>query len=93
MTQLDWDHFAQAQGRVYRIESPDGTLELTLETVEKLEPSLRDGGSFRLEFRGPGEFVLPQATYRFSGPAGDYDMFIVPVARDSARTVYEATFN
>jgi hypothetical protein len=54
---------------------------------------MREGGAFRLEWRGPAEPVLDQAIYRFRRGEQSFDMFIVPVGRDAQGTLYEAIFN
>jgi hypothetical protein len=49
--------------------------------------------SFALTFRGPGEPLLPQATYAFRHSTLELlEIFIVPVARDADGSTYEATF-
>ena len=93
MRTLTWDQFAGAEGTSFWVRgngSPD--LELVLETAAELPASGREGGSFRLEFRGPSEPVLPQAIYLFERGGEDSAIFIVPVARDQSGTLYEAVF-
>lgn len=55
-----------------------------------------DGGktAFRLEFSGPPEPVLAQATYRMQhAELGALDIFIVPIAQDESAATYEAIMN
>ncbi|AQR74749.1 DUF6916 family protein [Sphingomonas sp. LM7] len=80
-------------GTVYDVAAGDAAYPLALDKVQALSDSGREGGSFRLEFVGPGEPILPQAIYRFSdgGDAG-HDIFIVPVGRDANGVRYEAVF-
>ena len=60
--------------------------------LELTEVSGRDPG-FALTFRGPATPRLPQATYRFARPGeAPRDIFIVPVAGDGEKTLYEAIF-
>jgi len=92
MLQLRWSDFAGAEGTVYQIRVDDAELDLTLETAEELPPSGRSEGSFRLEFRGPSDPILPQAIYRFRRGDESADIFIVPVGRDARGTLYEAVF-
>ena len=54
--------------------------------------SSRSAGSFRLEFRGPCDPILPQAIYHFRREAEFADIFIVPVGQDARGTLYEALF-
>jgi hypothetical protein len=81
-----------ATGAVYTVSAGERDLSLALDRVQPLSDSGREGGSFRLEFVGPGEPVLPQATYRFSNGEMEHDIFIVPVARDEGGVRYEAVF-
>jgi hypothetical protein len=92
MEQLRWSDFAGGEGTVYHIDVDGNQLPLTLETAAELPPSGRAEGSFRLEFRGPGEPILPQAIYRFRRDHESADIFIVPVGRDARGTLYEAVF-
>ena len=66
--------------------------------VELIE--LKDGypspglEQFSLKFQGPGEFILPQKTYRMEHErSGAFDLFIVPIGRDKDKSYYEAVFN
>lgn len=50
--------------------------------------------AFRLEFSGPAEPLLAQATYRIQHPeVGGVDLFIVPLAQDAVSATYEAVVN
>ncbi len=67
---------------------------LTLEQATQIASAGRAGGSFRLDFVGPCDPVLPQAIYPFrrgeeQEPA---EIFIVPVGRDDRGTRHEAIF-
>jgi len=93
MQHLAWHDFDGAQGNVYRVDSDAGQLEFTLETVAELPSSGRAGGSFRLEFRGPRDPIMPQAIYRFHRGDEFAEIFVVPIGRDEKGTLYEALFN
>jgi hypothetical protein len=80
-------------GEPFEIVFEDGTIPVVLETVQGLPRSMREGGAFRLEWRGPGEPLLDQAIYRFRRDERLFDMFIVPVGRDARGALYEAIFN
>jgi hypothetical protein len=80
-------------GEPHDIVFADGTLPVVLEKAQALPRSLREGGAFRLEWRGPADPVLEQAIYRFRRGDALFDMFIVPVGRDDRGTLYEAIFN
>jgi hypothetical protein len=79
-------------GTVYDVRAADTVFPLTLDKGLALSDSGRAGGSFRLEFVGPPEPVLPQAIYSFANDGTEQDIFIVPVARDANGTRYEAIF-
>lgn len=79
-------------GTVYTVSAGDRTWPLALDKAQPLSDSGREGGAFRLEFLGPGEPVLPQATYSFSNGEAEHDIFIVPVSRDAGGVRYEAVF-
>jgi len=92
MQQLAWSDFAGAEGSVFHIDAGDGQIALALETAAELPSSGRVGGSFRLEFRGPVDPVLPQDIYRFHREGESCEIFVVPVGRDESGTLYEAIF-
>ena len=94
MRALTWDDFASAAGTAYSVAAGSHEHELVLDRAEKIASAGRDGGAFRLEFLGPADPVLPQATYAFRR-AGDepLEIFVVPVGRDASGTRYEAIFN
>ncbi|TGX53391.1 hypothetical protein E5A73_11125 [Sphingomonas gei] len=90
MTALRFSHFIA--GTVYTVSSGDQAWPLALDKVQPLSDSGREGGSFRLEFLGPADPVLPQATYSFSNSDATQDIFIVPVGREGGGIRYEAVF-
>jgi hypothetical protein len=92
MREMSWEDFADAAGRSYTIQAGGNAVELTLDRVQELPPSGRTGGSFRLEFLGPLEPLLPQAIYPFSDGDGVFEIFVVPVAREPSGVRYEAVF-
>jgi hypothetical protein len=66
---------------------------LELIAAEPLAGSDREGGAFRLEFRGPFDPILEQATHALRGPDGESDeIFLVPIGREPDGTRYEAVF-
>lgn len=91
--ELSLKDFEGRVGEPYELVFADGTLPIVLEKAQELPRSVREAGAFRLEWRGPGEPILAQATYRFRRGEETFDMFMVPVGRDSAGTLYEAIFN
>jgi hypothetical protein len=79
-------------GTVYDVLAGDAVLPLTLDKAQALSDSGREGGSFRLEFLGPDEPLLPQAIYRFMNGGAEHEIFIVPIARNAGGVRYEAIF-
>ena len=74
---------------------PDTGESVDLELIE-----LKDGYAlpgqeqFSLKFRGPGQAILPQKTYRMDHDRiGPFDLFIVPIGRDEDALYFEAIFN
>ncbi|HEY0314623.1 MAG TPA: hypothetical protein VGC56_19270 [Allosphingosinicella sp.] len=93
MTGVKQGDFEGAVGESWEVDGPEGTIvPLTLEVVQPLPRATREGGAFRLEWSGPGDLVLPQATYAFSRGGERSDIFIVPIARVEDRIRYEALF-
>jgi len=85
--------FADAVGAAFSIAAGDEALELTLERADALPAWSPETESFRLQFRGPFDPILPQATYSLEREGEAFEIFIVPIARDEAGTRYEAIFN
>jgi hypothetical protein len=80
-------------GDSYDVDHDGAVQPLELIKAEVLPGSSREGGAFRLEFRGPFEPILPQATHALRGEGGDArDIFIVPIGREPEGTRYEAVF-
>ena len=82
-----------AVGDAFEIVFTDGSLGLTVDLVQPIPHAPRQAGGFRIEFIGPASPLLPQATYPLSRGGEIREIFIVPVARDSSATRYEAIFN
>jgi hypothetical protein len=92
MQNLAWTDFAGTEGSVFQVEIDGGRLDMTLEKAAELPSSGRPEGSFRLDFRGPADPLLPQAIYRFHRSGESAEIFIVPIERDARGTLYEAIF-
>jgi hypothetical protein len=92
VTALSIDDFRPRLGETFAAEGEAGAAALTLVEATPLADSGREGGSFRLEFAGPLEPVLPQAIYGF--PLGEprADIFIVPIGPKAGAMRYEAIF-
>jgi len=86
--------FGEAKGATYIVTggtlAEGDRLELVLSEVR---PHREDEDRpFSVEFRGPLEPQLPQATYAFERDGVTSDIFIVPVERKDSGVVYEAVF-
>ncbi|MEG3181829.1 DUF6916 family protein [Sphingomonas sp. LT1P40] len=86
------DDVAERVGTAYTIFAGDVPVLLTLDLVESLNDSGRVGGSFRLEFVGPVQPILPQGIYRFSVVDAEHDIFVAPISSGAQGTRYEAIF-
>ena len=81
----------------------DTKFTLVLEGVEPLELKLsrvsdliesNGAESFSIVFKGPGEFVLRQNTYRLEHDVmGAFEILLVPIGKDEQGVDYEAVFN
>ena len=79
-------------GDTFEVEAGGQVHVLTVAVVEELPRAARDGGAFRLEFAGPPQPILDQATYTMRGSRRSDDIFIVPVAANAEAVTYEAVF-
>ena len=93
--------FKNLLGTKFRVllDDVEGAPEVELELDEvapfpTLSHSRSDVGRFSVYFYGPGDFFLPQRTYRLEHEQlGESDIFLVPVARDQRGYRYEAVFS
>ena len=54
----------------------------------------RGWNAFHSGFQGPAEVFLPQHIYSLAHEQmGDFDLFLVPIARDERGFRYESVFN
>lgn len=91
MTGYRLEEFGVGDG--FSLDHGGGAHRLELIKAEPLPGSQREGGGFRLEFRGPFEPILPQATHLLRGTDGEArEIFIVPIGREAEGTRYEAVF-
>ena len=81
-------------GEVFRLEFADHPpVDLTLVEAAPGPWQPPEGGktAFRLEFSGPPQPLLAQATYRMQhAELGLLDIFIVPIEQDESTATYEA---
>jgi len=72
----------------------EGTDQLELELVKVTSLSSSGQVQFSIQFQGPANLVLPQHTYTFEHPIiGTFDLFLVPIGKNSVGFEYEAVFN
>ena len=84
--------FAPRLGKPFTVQAQNGSIQLVLAQAQELPRSLRDGGSFRLEFHGPLHPPLGQGTYRFLVGNRPSEIFMVPLGPIEGKMRYEAIF-
>ena len=89
---IQFSHFAGRVGQSFDVTVRGHRLMLTLDAAQELPGSPRPGGAFRLEFLGPPDPVLAQGIFPFEIGKERFEIFVVPIARDTGRTRYEALF-
>lgn len=97
---LTFELFEEHVGETFEIGAPGSTAPLVLELTEARlgaeggrGPDGRPRRQFSLDFRGPRDPVLAQATYAVRhDELGTLELFLVPVGRDEDGTSYEAAF-
>ena len=77
----------------FQIHREAGDL-LELELVKVTSLSSPRQIQFSILFQGPGDVYLEQRTYRLAHDVlGEFDLFLVPVAKNGRGFQYEAVFN
>jgi hypothetical protein len=97
---LNEEDFRKQVGTKFRVLlETEGAPEVSLE-LEAVEPfptlphSRSDVERFSIYFYGPGDFFLPQRTYKLTHEQmGELDIFLVPTAQDQRGFRYEAVFS
>jgi uncharacterized protein DUF6916 len=89
---LTFDDFAGRIGKAYDMLVGGGKLPVVLDEAQPLPGSPRQGGGFRLVFRGPFQPVIPQGIYPFQRGSETHEIFVVPIAQAQTGTQYEAIF-
>lgn len=87
------EDFTDLVDETFDVDIGDSTMAMKLAVAQELPTSLRPGGSFRLEFVGAREPILPQATYPMRCGDETHELFIVAVERAEDGVHYEAIFN
>jgi hypothetical protein len=89
---LRHEDFSGQVGQNFEVLVNGGALALRLDEAQPLPGSQRQGGGFRLVFRGPFQPQLPQGSYMFRRRGNDDQIFIVPISADERGVKYEAVF-
>ena len=89
--------FSQHVGSKFLLKLEPQALELKLTEVKGYLPGPNDQAGmerFSVFFTGPREIHLPQRVYSLSHESmGEFEIFLVPIARDEQVSRYEAVFN
>jgi hypothetical protein len=95
--ELTEELFAEQLNTKFYVPLEDRRVELELVAVEGDKSSMEkiEGiERFAIYFQGPGDFYLPQHTYRMEHDAlGALEIFMVPVGKDNNGFRYEAIFS
>ncbi len=96
MDLLTLEHFAGCMNERFRAALQDGDIEFTLVEAQPL-PRPPPGAlrlPFSLVFRNESVLLYPQQLYRMRHErVGEFDIFLVPIARDRDGFLYQAIFN
>ena len=92
MRVLTLTDFTPRIGKAIKVQATNGSIDLVLDQAQELPGSIRQGGSFRLEFQGPLQPTLGQGIYRFLLGGDPQDIFIVPIGQTPQGIRYEAIF-
>ncbi len=96
--ELNEGSFSTVVNTIFKFEvAPAQTVELKLVEVHGESsgmPKAEGQERFALYFVGPGESFLPQKSYPVRHEQiGDFEIFLVPIAREADGFRYEAVFN
>jgi len=95
---LTEESFSQNLNTKFRVRA-DAPRAFELELVEvkgwRTRPEEQQGMErFSLSFRGPDDIFMPQNTYTLEHERmGEFQIFLVPIARDDDGFTYQAVFN
>ncbi len=79
-------------GAEFEVAAEGAAVTLHVDLAEELPRSPRPEGGFRIEFVGPAEPLLAQATYAFRRNGESVDIFITAIAQEPDALRYEAVF-
>jgi hypothetical protein len=91
---LTHESLAENMHTMFRVPVESGE-PLELELIEVGEKRrVRESEQFSIVFRGALSFLLPQCIHHLEHERlGEFDLFLVPIARDADGFRYEAVFN
>jgi hypothetical protein len=93
LASLTADSFEPYRGETFTLLAGGNALALTLATVQRLGSAVRAGGAFSLQFSGPPQPIVPQATYPLRHAAlGTLELFLVPLKPQDGLSRYEVIF-
>lgn len=89
--------FSRHLNTKFQLKLNGDTLDLALIEVKAYLPQANEESGmerFSVYFDGPGEKCLPQGLYRLThDQMGEFDLFLVPIAKKESGFRYEAVFN
>jgi hypothetical protein len=94
---LTEQEFSQHVGTRFQLTLDQQEIELNLTEVKGYLPGAHEQTGmerFSVFFEGPAESYLPQTVYHLKHERmGEFDLFLVPVAKNDQGFRYEAVFN
>ena len=92
MRTLTIEDFAGRLGKAYDVLVGGGRLPVVLDEAQPLPGGARQGGGFRLVFRGPLHPIIAQGIYPVQRGSATHEIFLVPIAQAPTGIHYEAIF-
>ena len=94
LEKLTRDRYAEQVTTTFRVmDDPETPIDLTLVEVTELRTTRRQE-MFSLFFGGPLDRFMPQSIHRLEhARLGVLDLFLVPIAQQPDKFIYEAVFN
>jgi hypothetical protein len=91
---LNLDSFAKRLNSKFTVGSGSSAVSMKLvEATDRNTRQVQGLETFSIVFYGPKDSHLQQGTYKFQGPLGTFDLFIVPIRDDPKGWYYEAVIN
>jgi hypothetical protein len=96
MQLMTLEQFAGCLNETFQAALADGDIDFVLVEARPIASKLPNPARapFSLLFRNGAALLFPQQIYRMWHPRlGDFDLFLVPVAREREGFLYQAVFN